>query len=241
MIFCTAASNVTGKILPITEIGKLCRQKGIFFGVDGAQASGVIELNMQKQNIDYLCVAPHKGLYAPMGIGILIARTNIPETLLEGGTGTNSSEFKQPDNLPEKLESGTINVPGIAGALAGIDHISTIGLQRIYHHELNLIQKLYEGLKKLPSVKLYTPYPKKDDYAPLLVLNVEGLSSLELANLLSKEGIAVRGGLHCAPMAHDQIGTYESGAVRVSVGIFNTEGEIRRFLSILNKKFMKKT
>ena len=122
LIFCTGASNVTGKILRIQRIGELCRKRGILFAVDAAQTAGVLPIDMQKQNIDFLCVAPHKGLYAPMGTGILIARKNIINTVLEGGTGTNSLELKQPPDLPERLESGTLNLPGIAGISAGMEN-----------------------------------------------------------------------------------------------------------------------
>jgi len=241
LVFCTGASNVTGKILPISRIGELCRKQGIFFGVDAAQIAGVADIDMKRQNIDFLCVAPHKGLGAPMGIGILIARKNIPQTILEGGTGTNSIEFIQPDSLPEKLESGTINVPAIAGVSAGIEHISKAGIRRIYLHELGLIQHLYKEIEKRKKIKLYTPFPKMDSYAPLLVFNLEGTDSFKLANMLSNEGIATRGGLHCAPLAHKQIGTPQSGAVRVSAGYFNTMEEINRFLRVIDTKILKKT
>lgn len=239
MIFCTGASNVIGKILPIEKIGELCRKKGIFFAVDAAQTAGVLPINMQKQNIDYLCIAPHKGLYAPMGVGVLIARKNIPETVIEGGTGTNSIELYQPESLPERLESGTLNVPAIAGISAGLGYVESIGLEKLYNHELKLMQRLYSELKKNPQIKLYTPEPLRESYAPLLSFNVEGIESIKLADMLSSHKIAVRGGLHCAPTAHRQIGTLEDGTVRVSVGSFNTEHEIEAFLSVLRQKILK--
>lgn len=239
LVFCTGASNVLGKILPIGKIGELCRKKGILFAVDAAQTAGVLPINMQKQNIDYLCIAPHKGLYAPMGVGVLIARKNIPNTLIEGGTGTNSLEFYQPESLPERMESGTLNVPGIAGVSAGVDYVTEIGLEKLYNHELRLIQRLYEGLKNLPRIKLYTPYPSKNLYAPLLSFNIDGITSVKLSQMLSDNVIAVRGGLHCAPASHSQIHTLEDGTVRVSVGSFNTEREIDAFLGVLRRKFLK--
>ena len=239
LVFCTAASNVLGKTLPVAEIGRLCREKGIFFAVDSAQTAGVLSINMEKQNIDFLCVAPHKGLYAPMGTGMLIAGRNIPNTLIEGGTGTNSRELVQPDSLPERLESGTVNVPGIMGISAGLDYVKGIGTEKIYDHELRLIQRLYEGLKKNEEITLYTPYPAKGLYAPLLSFNMKGISSTKLAGNLSQRGICVRGGLHCAPFAHRQIGTLDEGTVRVSVGTFNTENEIDALLRILQEKTLK--
>lgn len=239
LVLCTGASNVLGKTLPISAIGELCKKNKKYFAVDAAQIAGVVPIDMKRQNIDFLCVAPHKGLYAPMGTGILIARKNLPETIIEGGTGTNSIELYQPDELPERLESGTVNVPGIAGISAGVDYVNKIGIDRIYAHEMSLIRRLYAGLKKMSEITLYTPEPKNGFYAPVLSFNVKGVPSDETVSLLSKQGIAVRGGLQCAPSAHSAIGTLDGGTVRVSVGTFNTEREIDTFLQILNRKIIK--
>lgn len=240
LIFCMGASNVWGKILPIEKIGQLCREKGILFAVDGAQTAGVIPIDMQKQNIDFLCVAPHKGLYAPMGIGILIARKNLPQTIIEGGTGTNSLELFQPAGLPERLESGTVNLPGIMGVSAGIDYVKMKGMKRLYEGELELIKKLYDNLKTIPEVILYTPEPQKGHFAPLLSFNLVNKDSTKVANLLSENNVAVRGGLHCSPLAHKQMGTENMGAVRVSVASFNNEEEISKFMAIFRTKILKK-
>lgn len=240
LIFCMGASNVWGKILPIEKIGQLCREKGILFAVDGAQTAGVIPIDMQKQNIDFLCIAPHKGLYAPMGIGILIARKNLPQTIIEGGTGTNSLELFQPAGLPERLESGTVNLPGIMGVSAGIDYVKMKGMKRLYEGELELIKKLYDNLKTIPEVILYTPEPKKGHFAPLLSFNLVNEHSSKVANLLSENNVAVRGGLHCSPLAHKQMGTENMGAVRVSVASFNNEEEISKFMAIFRTKILKK-
>lgn len=240
MIFCTGASNVFGKMLPIAKLGKLCKERGILFGVDAAQIAGVIPLNMEKDNIDFLCVAPHKGLYAPMGTGVLIARKPITGTVIEGGTGTNSIDMFQPESLPERLESGTLNVPGIAGISAGLDFVTNRGIDKIYTHELSLIQKAYTGLSKISEIRLYTPFPEKGKYAPVLSFNVKGLDSPIVGEMLSKHGIATRGGLHCAPAAHNFMNTLETGAVRISTGAFNTESEISSFLRILKEKILKK-
>ena len=241
LVLCTGASNVLGKILPVKEIGALCRKKSVLFAVDAAQTAGVIPINMKEMNIDYLCIAPHKGLYAPMGVGILICEKWMPVTLIEGGTGTNSIEMHQPDALPERLESGTLNVPAILGVGAGIDHIKKIGVTRIYNGELALISRLYNGLKNFKGIKLYTPDPVKYSYAPVLSFNFGDLPSTDVAEILSENGIAVRGGLHCAPTAHSQIGTLSQGTARVSVATFNTVDEINRFLNIVDRKIVKKT
>ena len=207
----------------------------MLFAVDAAQIAGVMPINMRQMNIDYLCVAPHKGLYAPMGIGVLICEKPIENTIIEGGTGTNSAELVQPEGLPERLESGTVNVPEIMGLSAGIDYVKGIGIKKIYTHEMKLIRYLYKELSKNDRVQLYTPEPKDGDYAPVLSFNVHGKTSAEVSQYLNGKGIAVRGGLHCAPSAHRQIGTLDIGAVRVSVAAFNTPAEITSLIKAIKQ------
>lgn len=238
LVICTGASNVLGKTLPIGKIGRLCRVRGVLFAVDAAQTAGVLPINMREDCIDYLCIAPHKGLYAPMGIGILICEGPIENTIIEGGTGTNSIEPFQPEYLPERLESGTLNVAGIMGVSAGLDYVRSLGHNRIYKHELELCRYLYDELSRLDGIELYTPKPEYGLYAPLLSFNVIGKASGETAEYLSERGIAVRAGLHCAPSAHRQIGTLENGAVRVSVAAFNTSDEIKMLVRVL-KSYIK--
>ena len=234
MIFCTGGSNVLGRLLPIERIGELCKEKKLLFGVDAAQIAGVIPIDMKKMNIDYLCVAAHKGLYAPMGLGILICRKSIPETIIEGGTGTNSLDLTQPSELPERLESGTVNVPAIIGLGAGLDFIEKRGIKRLYSEEMKLIKAIYNGLAKNRNIELYTPLPEPWSYAPLLSFNFKGIESNAVARLLDQNNIAVRAGYHCAPSAHKQIGTLENGAVRVSVSAFNTFAEADTFIKTVN-------
>lgn len=238
LVVCTGASNVLGKMLPISEIGALCRSRGILFAVDAAQTAGVVEIDMQAQNIDYLCIAPHKGLYAPMGIGVLIAAKPIENTVIEGGTGTNSVNFAQPDTLPEQIESGTVNLPGIAGISAGIDYINQIGIKKIHSYEMKLITSLYDRLTRLPNIVLYAPRPTESGFVPVLSFNLADVPSSVLAAYLDENGIAVRAGLHCAPAAHRQMKTIETGAVRVCVGVFNTQQEINRLAGVLEKKIV---
>lgn len=241
MIICTGASNVFGKLLPIEEIGKICYERGILFALDAAQIAGVIPIDMQKMHIDFLCVAPHKGLYAPMGIGILIAEKYIENTVLEGGTGTNSIELTQPEYLPERHESGTVNVSGIMGIGAGIEFVKNIGIDKLYNHEMQLTRNLYFGLKSNGNVKLYTPEPLKWSYAPVLSFNFYGNDSIKTAEILSKNGIAVRGGLHCAPLAHRYLNTLDTGTVRLSTAGFNTVMEVNSFLKLIkDENFVKK-
>ena len=242
MIICTGASNVIGKLLPIEKIGKLCRENNILFTVDAAQIAGVIPIDMKRMNIDYLCIAAHKGLYAPMGTGILIAEKPVNNTIIEGGTGTNSLEITQPDFLPERLESGTVNVAGIMGIGAGIEFIKTMGTDRIHKKEMKLIMPLYNRLKENENIILYTPNFNAQNYAPVLSFDIKGLTSGETANELNKSGIAVRAGLHCAPLAHKKIGTEESGTVRISPSVFNMPWEIdflTRKIDLISKKYNK--
>lgn len=234
MIFCTAASNVTGKVLPLEKIGKLCKENGILFGVDAAQLAGILPISMKTYNIDYLCIAPHKGFYSPMGLGVLIAEKPIDTTIIEGGTGTNSLDYNQPDSYPEMLESGTLNLPAIIAADAGLNFVKSKA-EIIYNHEIKLMQLLYNFLAKKNNIKLYTPYPTKNMYAPVLSFNVLGKTSEDISTILNKCNVAVRSGIHCAPLAHKKIGTTEIGTVRVSPSIFNTDSEIFSLINILKK------
>ena len=232
MIFCTAASNVLGKKLPIEEIGKFCKEKGILFGVDAAQGAGVIPINMKKMNIDFLCVAAHKGLYSPMGLGVLISRRSIESTIIEGGTGTNSIDLNQPENLPEKLESGTTNLPAIFSLNAGINFVQN-NMNCIFNHEELLVKHFYDLLKN-DDVIFYTN-PHDGGYVPVICFNVKDLHSERTADFLSKSGFALRAGLHCAPTAHKKIGTLEQGAVRFSPSYFNSEAEVIQLVKNIKK------
>ena len=240
VVLCTHASNVTGEIMPIEAIGELCRKKGIIFVVDAAQTAGVLPIDVSKMNIDFLCIAPHKGLYAPMGTGNLIANKLIESPLIEGGTGVNSALSIQPDEYPERLESGTLNIPGIIGIGAGIDFINAKGIENIYKIELELAKYIYEGLKKISGCILYTPLPQYGSFVPVISFNIRGITASDTADLLDKANIAVRAGLHCAPFAHKRLGTIENGTVRISPAIFNTKNEadylIRALKSIRAKQ-----
>ena len=226
LVVCSHASNVTGAVNPIEKIGEICRNKGIPFAVDAAQSAGVLDINMQKMNIDYLCIASHKGLYAPMGTGILIARKPLKNTIIEGGTGSSSLSLVQPEEMPERMESGTVNVPGIFGIGAGVDFVSKKGTPKIYNHEMNLIRYLYKKFSNMGKIRLYTPFPENSKFVPVLSFNVEGYKSEQTAEYLARKNIAVRAGLHCAPTAHKKIGTELGGTVRVCPGFFNTKNDI---------------
>ena len=230
MIFCTAASNVIGKILPLMKIGELCKKMNILFGVDAAQAAGVIPIDMEKMNIDFLCIAAHKGLYCPMGLGILIARSDIKKTIIEGGTGTESLLLSQPKTLPEMLESGTVNFPAIASVSEGIKFVKNMQF-KLLKYENNLIKRLYYGLQGR-NVIFYTN-PFISDYVPVLSFNVADYSSDEISLYLNENGFALRSGLHCAPSAHNKIGTLKQGTLRFSPSVFNNAYEVDLLIKTL--------
>lgn len=236
LVICTHASNVWGIRLPVERIAALSREYGIPMAVDCAQSAGVLPIDMQDAGIDYLCVAGHKGLYGPMGTGMLItAKGSELSTIIEGGTGTASASFMQPDTMPDRMESGTPNVSGIAGLRAGMEFVKGKGTERIYAHEMKLVQALYDRLSKMKGVTLYTPRPEIPYYVPVLSFNVEGMRSELVGKALDERGIAVRPGLHCAPAAHSFYGTLETGAVRVSPSAFSNMNEINAFVLALMK------
>ena len=231
MIICTQASNVWGVRLPVERISALAHGYGLTILVDAAQSAGVIPIDIKSSGIDYLCSAGHKGLYGPMGTGLLIVSGgDVPESLIEGGTGSSSDSFLQPGQLPDRLESGTPNVSGIAGLRAGMAFVMKRSPQKIAEHEFRLIGQLYRELSKTDGIRLYMPQPTMEHFVPILSLNVESMDSESAGQLLSRRGIAVRAGLHCSPAAHRAMGTLESGAVRVSPSVFTTENEIDRLV-----------
>lgn len=235
LVACTHASNLCGRVLPIADIGALCHASGIPFLVDASQSAGMLPIDMQACHIDYLCMPGHKSLYGPMGTGILIAADGGKlETLIEGGTGSNSVDLEQPDFSPDRFESGTVNAPGIIGLHAGIRFVRTRGTAS-YVKEMRLARMLYDGLHMIPGIRLYTPRPFNNGYVPVVSFNIGDRSSVEVTSRLDKMGFALRGGLHCAPVAHLAFGTIEQGMVRASIGAFNTPDHISALLAAVKK------
>lgn len=236
MIICTHASNVWGIRLPIERLCALAHEYGLLFMADTAQSAGVIEINMKKYEYDFICSAGHKGLYGPMGTGILAMSGRVmPDTLTEGGTGSHSILLKQPEELPDRYESGTQNLSGIAGLGAGIDFVQSRNIQKISNHEFALIQYLYSALEKMPNILLYTPKPTPEYFVPILSFNLKNKDSEETAELLNRNGIAVRAGLHCCPAAHSAFGTLETGTVRISPSVFTSHHDIERLIYLIRK------
>lgn len=231
----TAASNVTGRILPFAKIGALCKRRGICYIVDAAQAAGILPIDILRDNINILCVAGHKGLYGPMGTGILITDGKYRlKSLIEGGTGSVSKELEQPEFLPDRFESGTINTSGAIALGAGVDFVNGKGIELIYSHEWGLCKYAFDAMLEIPQIKLYDKKFTKS-CVPLFSFNVKNMQSEELASRLSSNGYFLRGGFHCAPYAHKKMGTYEYGAVRFAPSVFTAKGEISGFLRTLKK------
>ncbi len=237
LILCTHASNVFGTILPIRQIGKLAHRFGVPFAVDAAQSAGILPLHMKLDDIDYLCMPGHKGLYGPMGTGMLLCRNERSlDTLIEGGTGSVSLLKQQPEDLPDRFESGTINVPGICGLHAGMRWLCQKGIAVIAKHETVVMRYFCAMMRNNSAVQLYTPVSTMGQTTvPLLSVNLGNCRSEEVAAWLSEEGIAVRAGLHCAPLAHTHADTLSSGTVRLSPSAFTTMQEMETVCKKLSK------
>lgn len=228
LVACTQASNVFGIRVPVERIAALCHQYGTKICVDCAQTAGVVPISLKESGIDFLCCAGHKGLYGPMGTGMLLFRDpqDKLKTLVEGGTGTQSRSLLQPDAPPERYESGTQNVPGILGLRAGMEFVKAKGVDNIRREEMKKTEYLYGRLSRIPRVVLYTDRPRDPWFVPVLSFNLEDTPSEAVGEALAKAGIAVRCGLHCAPLAHEKMGTAETGTVRVSPSAFTKKEEL---------------
>jgi len=215
--------NVNGLIMPIEQIGEIARECEIPFLVDASQGAGYIDIDVEKMHIDMMALPGHKGLYGPQGTGALYIKKGLNiNTLMQGGTGSNSEEVYQPGIMPDMFESGTLNTPGIAGLAAGIRFIESYGLANIRTKKYSLVKRLTDALSDIEGVKLYNPY-EMDANCGIVAFNIEGIDSAELSSILDRDfSIAARGGLHCAPFAHKTLGTLNSGILRISPGCFNT-------------------
>lgn len=235
LIVLTHASNVTGCIQPIKEIGTICKKYNIFFIIDTAQSAGTVKIDFNEVNASALAFTGHKSLLGPQGIGGFIISDEFNEAcspFIEGGTGSLSHDIYQPTFLPDKFESGTLNIPGIVGLSRGIDFINEIGLENIKSHNITLYKKLVSGLLKLG----YTVYGDLscNNSTTAISFNLENVDPSELSFYLDSNGISNRSGLHCAPKTHETIGTFPLGSVRLSISYFNTNEEIEYALKILS-------
>jgi len=236
------ASNVTGAVQPVKEIGEIARKKDLLFLVDAAQTAGSHEIDVKDMNIDLLAFAGHKGLMGPMGTGGIYVGSRVQgpgcrgiEPLRHGGTGSQSELEVQPDIMPDKFETGTPNTPGIAGLKEAVEFILKTGVDKIKDHGEKLTEKLLKGLTAAKNVKVYGPGdPSKQ--VPVVSFNIEGMEPTTVGKRMEDEfGIIVRTGLHCSPLCHKAVGTFPKGTVRISAGYFNTGKDIDAAVKAVRK------
>ena len=233
-VICNHISNVFGFIQPVEAIAAMCRERGVPFIIDASQSAGVLPLNLDRLGAAFIAMPGHKGLYGPQGTGVLLCGENIPvRTLLEGGTGSLSMQQEMPDFLPDRLEAGTHNMPGIAGLLAGVQFVKQRGMANILDHERRLTLLAAEGIRMLPGAKVLA-MPGLREQAGVLSFVPLKKDVEEVGTSLAEQGIAVRTGLHCAPFAHRSAGTLDTGTVRVSFSDYNTRSEVYRLLTALH-------
>ena len=222
---CTHVSNVFGYILPVERIAELCRRHGVPLIIDASQSAGVLEINAAQLGAAYIALPGHKGLMGVQGTGILVCG-DAPVPLMHGGTGSDSRSELMPTYLPDAGEAGTHNVCGIAGLLAGIDYIRQKGSAKILEHEQTLREAMLKELADVPYIRVFSG--DKGNQSGVLSVQCTHTDSESLASMLAERGICVRGGLHCAPCAHESAGTLDKGTVRISFSPFNSIEEVKR-------------
>ena len=225
--------NTCPRVLPISKMGAICRKHGILFILDAAQSAGVYDINIEADGIDVICAPGHKGLFAPMGVGFAAFRQGFDfeslEPLLYGGTGVNSKARGVGRIPPESFEAGTLPLPSIAGLLAGAEYCRSQGLEKIRDHERRLYSAARNGLLEM-GAKIYGDFGQ----GSVLLFNIEGISASSLSEMLDSSGICTRAGLHCAPTAHEALGT-GGDALRISFSPMNKMEDIDSFLSAISK------
>jgi cysteine desulfurase family protein len=237
-IYMTNASNVTGTVMPVSDIGRIAREHGLVLCVDAAQTAGCYPIDIEEMNIDLLAFTGHKALFGPSGTGGLYIREGLEkriEPICVGGTGSRSEAEEQPDFMPDRFEAGTPNTAGIAGLCAGVEFILDKGITQIKDREEKLIKLFIEGVSELPRVKLYGQQSVKYR-TPAVSFNIDGMDSAAVSFALDEQfSIMSRSGLHCAPSAHKTIGTYPTGTVRFSFSYFNTKEQVITSIKALKK------
>ncbi|MFX0549869.1 aminotransferase class V-fold PLP-dependent enzyme [Hathewaya histolytica] len=238
LVVLSHSSNIVGTIQPLQEIGALCKEKNIYFIIDCAQTAGVLPLDFNTLNCNALAFTGHKGLLGPQGIGGFLIDdklNNEIHTIIEGGTGSLSSSINQPNFLPDKFESGTLNTPGIAGLLAGLKFINKEGISTIKDHEEELTREFMESIYNMDNITMYgVKNPSLRTSA--ISINSSKIDNSELGFYLDNEfGISTRTGLHCAPLAHETIGSYPHGTIRFSFGYFNDLKDVKYAIDSIHK------
>lgn len=224
----THVSNVFGYILPVAELSALCRRKGIPFIIDAAQSAGTLEVSLETLGADFIAMPGHKGLLGLQGTGLLLCRDGA-EPLLYGGTGSASISQEMPEDLPERLEAGTLNVPGFAALAEGMRYLNRVGVETVHRREHRQLLRCIRGLRNM-GMKVFA-----GEHQAATVSFLPGCDCEEAAQSLARQGIAVRAGLHCAPYAHDSEGTLETGTVRVSFDFEAANAQTDAFLRAASK------
>lgn len=236
LIACVHASNVTGVIQPVAEAGAFARRKGIPFLVDAAQSAGALPIDMKAMNINLLAFPGHKGLLGPLGTGALVLSNDMDlDPLRQGGTGSRSEVEVQPEFYPDRLETGSHNAPGLLGLWEGVKSISERGVASIRRHERALLDQFLDGLSSVPSLRFFGPSTSAHQAAVVSLRWGDEDPRRTAARLWERGGVMVRAGLHCAPWAHKQIGTFPQGTFRFSFGPFVTSKQIDRALVVLRR------
>ena len=236
-VICSHVSNVFGFVQPVEAVAAICRQRGVPFIIDASQSAGMLTLDTAALGAAFIAMPGHKGLYGPQGTGVLLCGKDVPvRTLLEGGTGSLSMQQEMPDFLPDRLEAGTHNMPGIAGLLAGVRFVRQLGPENICREERLLAHQAAEGLRRVPGLTVHA-LPDLAAQAGVLSIVPEQMDAEALGAALAERGIAVRAGLHCAPLAHRTAGTLNTGTVRLSFSHWNTREEVDRLLEAVGEIF----
>ncbi len=235
-VVCTHASNLTGNMIDIEQVGEICRRHGVLLVVDASQSAGVYPIHMMEMGIDVLCFTGHKSLMGPQGTGGICVREGVKILpLLAGGSGVHSYSKEHPDVMPTALEAGTLNGHGIAGLSAAVSYIEETGLDQLRNREMELMWKFYNGVKDCSNVKIYGDF-SVSKRCPIVALNIGDYDSGRVADELFEEyGICTRAGAHCAPLMHQALGTVDQGAVRFSFSHQNTEAEVDAAIEAVNE------
>ncbi len=232
LIVASHICNVNGRVSDVEKIGKIAKKYGIFFLIDGSQSAGHIKTDVENLDADAFVCSGHKGLFGPQGTGVMYLSEKIKaDTLIEGGSGSSSEILAQPEYLPDRFESGTLNAPGIGGLAQGIQFVLDTGAENIHLYEKRLADYMIHELKKIKNVTLYT----KNANSGVVAFNIGDNDSVEMSNFLSeKYNVMVRGGLHCSLLSHKTQNTVEKGCIRASLSCFNTKNEVEKFLNIID-------
>lgn len=235
MVITTHASNVCGTVMPVYEIGAICRRYGLVYLLDSAQTAGIIPIDVEKMGVSMLAFSGHKGLMGPLGTGGLYVAENVRLfPLIVGGTGTHSKNKYQPEDMPDMLHSGTLNTPAIMTLKTAVEYINSVGIKNIEEKERSLAEYLVSELKNIQGITVYGK--EQGNRNGTVAFNVGNLASGEVADVLDRDyKIAVRGGYHCAYTAHQSLGSEKNGAVRAGFGVFDTKKEADSLLFAVNK------